>query len=158
MANRVTPDQLPLIAEVWGLPYWRVLQAWSYVYVRREMCGTKGPIPILSWSRLEARVGRHQDDRTLRAAMGMAAANLYRLRRKRFLPLRDGERYCEKLGLHPAQVWGDWYAAAAAILYPVDLAEVLAEDARRVAGPGCELVAAWVTVESMRRWKEKCAA
>jgi len=160
---KVKVDDLPLVAEVWGLPYMTLMRAWSLVYVHREMLSAKGPLPILRWAPLEAALGRgpdgRPDDMALGGRLGIDRGNVVRCRRMRMLTIEQADRYCAKAGLHPRQVWGDWYYAACAVLKPVDLADVLAEDVAAAIG-GCELVASYVALTGLAAWRSSswCAA
>lgn len=85
--------------------------------------------------------------------MRVPVEDVVRCRRMRMLTLAQAERYCARVGMHPRHVWGDWYTALCAVLHPVNVAEVLADDVARAIG-GCELVAAWLAVRSLGAWRQ----
>lgn len=69
------------------------------------------PVVRLPFAALEAAAGR-ENLLVLAAALGSDTATLYRYRNQG-VPVFTADRLAVKLGMHPCQVWPDWYQVAA---------------------------------------------
>ena len=69
------------------------------------------PVAHLPFAALEAAAGR-ENLLVLAAALGSDTATLYRYRNQG-VPVFTADRLAVKLGMHPCQVWPDWYEIAA---------------------------------------------
>lgn len=128
-------DELPVLADAWGVPYWRVLDAWARVMARRERGLMPKELPIgplfaaLDDKSLRQWNGPKRADRYTVGLDEEAWSTLFRVdrasvtrarqanRRGEWMALPLLERWCENAGLVPVEVWGVSYYAACAVRY-----------------------------------------
>lgn len=136
-AGGVGLDELPVLADAWDVPYWRVRQAWLYMAAVAEHRRAAGADPVIRrdvaciptgplWRLVrghELRCTRYGtvragvDAHAMAARLGLGAPSaVWALLRKRAISLDAAERYCHAAGEHPGEVWGHWYYACAAVL------------------------------------------
>lgn len=127
-------DELVAVTLAWGLPYWRVWQAWLCVKVLREV-QPSGPLAPFAWPPLERALGYRAgdlrdaayqrdeivitdglDNVALAGRCGAKRSAIHRARKRGWITLGMADAWCDAAGLAPIEVWGDWYVAVSAVL------------------------------------------